>query len=235
MIGRRSVLRALAAASLPSLAPVSCGRASTRAEPGTPGKIRLVFKYQPLGEPRVFSELLRDFERAHPDIEVVSEALPNAADLAHQYFLTALEGGSSEFDLFVVDVVWVAEFARAGWVADLSPWFPPAELRSDYLPGVAGAVVLEDRTMAVPWYVDVGVLYRRTDCVPEAPATYGDLVSSAERLMKSTGLLGYVWQGRQYEGLVCNVYEAIWGHGGETLDRGRVLLDTEEARAALTY
>src|SRR5262249_7734952 len=46
---------------------------------------------------------------------------------------------------------------------------------------------------------------------------------------------GYVWQGRQYEGLVCNAYEAIWGHGGSTMDAGRVLLDTPEARAGLGY
>jgi multiple sugar transport system substrate-binding protein len=44
-----------------------------------------------------------------------------------------------------------------------------------------------------------------------------------------------VWQGRQYEGLVCNAYETIWGHGGETMRDGRLALDTPEARAAMTW
>jgi len=34
---------------------------------------------------------------------------------------------------------------------------------------------------------------------------------------------------------VCNAYEAIWGHGGATMDGTRVLLDTPEARAGLAY
>ncbi|MFS8066658.1 MAG: extracellular solute-binding protein, partial [Byssovorax sp.] len=39
----------------------------------------------------------------------------------------------------------------------------------------------------------------------------------------------------QYEGLVCNAYEAIWGHGGAAMEGSRVLLDTPEARAGLGY
>lgn len=46
---------------------------------------------------------------------------------------------------------------------------------------------------------------------------------------------GYLWQGLQSEALLCNVYEAIWGHGGATMHGARILLDTPEARAALGY
>ena len=48
-------------------------------------------------------------------------------------------------------------------------------------------------------------------------------------------LSGFLWQGRQYEGLNCNVFEAIWGHGGELLRDGRIALDTDAARAALRW
>ena len=46
---------------------------------------------------------------------------------------------------------------------------------------------------------------------------------------------GFLWQGLQSEGLVCCVYEAIWGHGGTTSQGTRVVIDTREARAALAY
>src|SRR3954454_7997057 len=49
-------------------------------------------------------------------------------------FLTALEGGADEFDVFPIDVVWAPEFARAGWLADLSAAFPPAQLLRRFLP-----------------------------------------------------------------------------------------------------
>ncbi|MCY1082934.1 ABC transporter substrate-binding protein [Archangium lansingense] len=201
------------------------------------GKIPLVFKYQPLGDPTAFRELLADFERKNPDVALTTEALPNSSDVAHQFFLTSLEGGADDFDVLVVDVVWVPEFARAGWIADISVDFPPETLRKDFLSGPVEAVVVDGKTYAVPWYVDVGVLFYRKDLVPRAPRTYAELQQFAREAKEKNPLLqGYVWQGRQYEGLNCNVFEAIWGHGGQVLDaQGRLTLDSEQARAGLAY
>ncbi|MCP3169378.1 ABC transporter substrate-binding protein [Myxococcus qinghaiensis] len=202
------------------------------------GSTRLVLKYQPLwGPPEPFRELLAGFERDNPGVTLVTEALPNSSDLAHQFFLTSLEGGAKDFDVLVADVVWVPEFARAGWIADLSAEFPPERLREEFLPGPVEAVVVEGRTYAVPWYLDVGVLYYRTDLVPRAPRTYAELERFAlDAKAKVPGIQGYVWQGRQYEGLSCNVFEALWGHGGHAMgENGRVLLETEAGREALAY
>ncbi len=221
--------------ALAPLAACGGGAGEGSADVRPPGPIRLVFKHQPLwGDPAPFRALLAAFERDTGDVEVVTEPLPNASDVVHQFFLTALEGGARDFDVLIADTVWVAELARAGWIADLSGAFPPDALRRDFLEGAAEAAIVEGRTWAVPWYVDVGVLYRRTDLAPEAPATYEDLARSA-LASRGAGTVqhGYVWQGRQYEGLVCNVLEAIWGFGGRTMSGGRVMLDTPEARGAL--
>lgn len=214
-----------------------CRRGSDETRSVDGARTRLVLKYQPLwGPPGPFRELLARFEAANPGVELVTEALPNASDLAHQFFLTSLEGGAQDFDVLVVDVVWVPEFARAGWVADVSGAFPPERLREEFLPGPVEAVVVDGRTYAVPWYLDVGILYYRTDLVPRAPRTYAELEAFArEARARRPALQGYVWQGRQYEGLSCNVYEALWGHGGEAMEGGRVLLDTKPAREALAY
>ncbi len=228
---RRDLLRSLVAAPL-----VACSASGgTEADIRPPGPVRIVFKHQPLwGDPAPFRALLAAFERAEGGALVVAEPLPSSSDVVHQFFLTALEGGARDFDVLIADTVWVAELARAGWIADLSAAFPPDVLRRDFLPGAADAAIVEGRTWAVPWYVDTGILYRRTDLAPDAPATYEDLRRSALR-SKATGLVqhGYVWQGRQYEGLVCNALEAIWGHGGPTSSGGRVVIDSPEARAAL--
>lgn len=200
-------------------------------------KIRLVFKQQPLwGDPAPFRALIADFERQNPGVEVVPEYLPNSSDLAHQFYLTSLEGGGTDFDVMVIDVIWAPEFARAGWAADLSAEFPAEALRREFLPGPVEAVVVEGRTFAVPWYLDVGLLYYRTDLVPRAPKTYAELMQFAtDARAMDPSLAGYVWQGRQYEGLNCNVFEAIWGHGGDALQDGRLTLNTPEAQAALAY
>ena len=199
--------------------------------------VAIVLKHQPLwGDPAPFHAFLDRFRRENPAIVLRTETLPNSSDVAREMFLTALEGGASDFDVFAIDVVWAPEFARAGWLADLSEAFPAARLRREYLPRAVDAVTLNERPYAVPWFLDVGLLYYRTDLVPRAPRTYDELRELARAAMqRDPRLAGFLWQGRQYEGLNCNVFEAIWGHGGEILTNGRIALDTAEARAGVEW
>lgn len=230
-------MRPPAALTLLALAVLAGPLGGCHQESQPAARLRLVLRHQPLwGDPAPFRALLEGFEREHPGVEVEAQAIPNASDLAHQLLLTALEGGGGDLDVFVLDVIWAPEFARAGWLADLSEAFPPARLRDELLPGPVETAVQGGRTFAVPWYVDVGVLYWRTDLAPRAPRTYRELAAMARAAMaRDPSLRGFVWQGRQYEGLSCNAFEAIWGHGGEPLQDGRMVLDAPAARAGLTW
>lgn len=196
----------------------------------------VVLKVQPLwGDPEPFRRRLSNFE-ADAGVRVVTESLPNTSDVVHQYFLTSLEGRAAEFDVFAIDVVWVAEFARAGWISDLSSAFPPAVLRSELFEGIADSAVVDGRTYAVPWYSDVGLLFRRADLAPTSPRRYEDLERAVATVQRADrGMAGWLWQGKQYEGLVCNVYEAIWAQGGESVESGRLALDTDAARRGLAF
>jgi multiple sugar transport system substrate-binding protein len=69
------------------------------------------------------------FRRDNPGIALEDEALPAGSDAARQFFLTALEGKADDFDVLGIDAIWTPEFARAGWIADLSGAFPPERLR----------------------------------------------------------------------------------------------------------
>jgi multiple sugar transport system substrate-binding protein len=216
------------------LAIASCSRAQAP-HPGAP--VAIVLRHQPLwGDPDPFHAFLDRFRRENPDIALRTETLPNTSDVAREMFLTALEGGADDFDVFAIDVVWAPEFARAGWLADLSSAFPPQRLRETFLQRAIDAVTLQGRVYAVPWFLDVGLLYYRTDLVPRAPATYDELREFARAAQRrDRSLAGFLWQGRQYEGLNCNFFEAVWGHGGDLLERERIALDTEPARAALAW
>jgi multiple sugar transport system substrate-binding protein len=220
---------------IPLLVAVACSRPTPQSLPAA--QTTIVLKHQPLwGDAAPFHAFLERFRRENPDVALRAETLPNASDVAREMFLTALEGGAHDFDVFAVDVVWAPEFARAGWLADLSEAFPPAKLRSEFLPRAVEAVTLEGRVYAVPWFLDVGLLYFRTDLVPRPPKTYDELRELARTAMeRDPRLAGFLWQGRQYEGLNCNVFESIWGHGGELLENGRMALDTEAARAGVQW
>ncbi|HET9752952.1 MAG TPA: ABC transporter substrate-binding protein [Myxococcales bacterium] len=211
--------------------------ACSRAQSPEGGPVKLVFRHQPLwADPAAFRSFLGSFERENPGVEVRPETLPNGSDIAREMFVAALEGGADDFDVFAIDVIWAPEFARAGWLADLSGAFPPQQLSREFLPAAAQAATLEGRTFAVPWFIDVGLLYYRTDLVPRAPRTYPELRELAFAAMKEKpGISGFLWQGRQYEGLNCNFFEAAWGHGAAVESEGRIVLDTAAARAGLRW
>src|SRR5262249_6653937 len=122
----------------------------------------------------------------------------------------------------------IPEFARTGWISDLSREIPADELKRDFVPGAAESVIVDGRTFAVPWWIDAGVLYTRTDLC-EPPRSFDELFRSAKAHS------GYLFQGRQYEGLVCNAYEFVWGFGGETMRGDRIVIDTPEARDAMAF
>ncbi|HEY6002187.1 MAG TPA: extracellular solute-binding protein, partial [Anaeromyxobacter sp.] len=220
-----------------ALAATVAGGCRPGEAPGRGARTRVVLRYQPLGpDPRPLRALVEGFERENPGVLVELQPIPSSSDLAHQLLVTALAAGAEDLDAFVLDVIWVAELARAGWLADLSAAFPPERVRADFLSGPAEVVTADGRTRAVPWFVDVGLLYYRRDLVPRPPATAAELEAlSRDATSRAPGLAGYVWQGRQYEGLSCVFFEALWARGGEPFERGRLRLDSPAAREALGW
>lgn len=104
------------------------GGCGEQAPPEQEKTVTLVFKHSKLfGDPEPLSRLFEEFEKHNPDIEIRSETLPASSDEQHQFYVINLRAESSDFDVFVVDVIWVAEFARAGWLRDISHLLSPEE------------------------------------------------------------------------------------------------------------
>lgn len=200
----------------------------------------LVFKHGKIaGDPGLFREILDRFERENPGIKVKDETLPASTDEQHQFYVINLEGKSSDFDVLSMDVIWVPEFARAGWLRDLSGMLPEDE-RGEFFPGPMQAVTYDGKAYAVPWYIDAGVLYYRKDLLGkygfQPPKTWSELVKTAQYITdREKGLYGFIWQGKQYEGLVCNVLEYFWGNGGDVLRDGKVVIYSPENIYAMNF
>ena len=90
---------------------------------------------------------------------------------------------------------------------------------------------------ALPWFVDVGMLYWRTDLMPAPPQTSTSSWQRRSDARARHGLpFGFVWQGARYEGLVTVFLEHLGAFGGAILDGGgRVVVDSEPAVRALTF
>ena len=201
----------------------------------------LVFKHAKiLGPSDPLPGLLRAFEARHPGLRVTSESLPWSPDEQHQFYVVNLEGGGPRFDVMMLDVIWTPEFARAGWLLDLTPFLSPGELAAHF-PAAIETVTYGGRIWAIPWIMNVGLLYYRADLLRryglEPPETYSDLVAQITRIRageRDPRLDGFLWQGKQYEGLVVNVLEAFWANGTRLLgEDGTVFPDPQRAEEAL--
>lgn len=211
------------------------------AAPPAPGQpTTIVFKHSKLfGEPQAFDDLVKRFEQHNPGIRVRTETLPASSDEQHQFYVINLRARSPDFDVMALDVIWIAEFARAGWLNDLSSILA-AEDPKVFFKGPLAAVRYRGRTYAIPWFLDAGLLYYRKDLLTKygfaPPTTWQQLVDIAAAIKRrEPGMYGFVWQGKQYEGLVCNALEYMWSAGGDVLSGSRVVLDSPANRRALGF
>jgi multiple sugar transport system substrate-binding protein len=210
--------------------------------PRKEGPARLVFKHaRILGGDNPIPELLREFEARHPGVSVVSEVLPWNADEQHQFYVINLEGGRAGFDVLMMDVIWVPEFARAGWLLDLAPSFPVEE-RAAFFPSAIEVASQAGGIWGIPWNMNVGLLYYRADLLARhglaAPRTWDELVAQVRRIRAAElpGLDGFLWQGKQYEGLVVNTLEHLWADGTALLGPGdTVFPDPARAEEVLQF
>jgi len=164
-----------------------------------------------------YPALVDAFNKSNKDnIHVVWHNGPsNTGDILTIYDNT-LRARSSSIDVMSIDVVYPAEFASNGWTVDLtSKW--PASDRANYLPGPISSCTYNGMVVAAPLRTDLGILYYRTDIVSTPPNTFDQLTSDAKS-NASKAKYGYVWQGSQYEGLVCDFVEVLAGYGGSVLD-----------------
>ena len=117
-------------------------------------------------EGEVVRELLRDFERDHPEIRLDVQGMPWTA--AHEKLLTAFAGDSVP-DLCQLGNTWIPEFAALGALEPLDAQVAAAGIaRDDYFPGIWETNVIDGSLLGVPWYVDTRLLFYRRDLLAAA-------------------------------------------------------------------
>lgn len=183
-------------------------------------------------EAEVVRTQLDRFAASHPGLAVELRAAPDASDQRHQLYVQWLNAHAGDPDVLQLDVVWTPEFAGAGWIQPLDRFQPNTDR---FFAAAVTANRWAGRLYALPWFVDVGMLYWRTDLMGQSPQTMDELESSARRALAGGTPFGFVWQGARYEGLVTVFTEFLGAYGGAILNaEGRVAVDAPPAVRALT-
>lgn len=171
---------------------------------------------------------------AERGIDVEIRATPDSADQRHQLYVQWLNARATQPDVLQLDIVWTPEFAAAGWLLPLERFEPDT---SGFFPAAVEANRWHGALFGLPWFMDVGMLYWRTDLLKRAPATFAELDDAAQAAMeKGATRQGLVLQAARYEGLVTVFVEVLGGFGGRIMDDGgRIVVDADEAVDALTW
>jgi multiple sugar transport system substrate-binding protein len=176
-----------------------------------------------------YARAVERFNERYADQGVKAELLefPEGSDNQREQAVTRLEARSDECDVIQADIIWIAEFATQKWAMDLTEYVKARE--AEFIPSTLEPNEYEGRYWAVPQVTGAGLLYRRTDQVPETPATWQELYAAAAEHD------GIAYQGAAYEGLTCNFLEIAFAAGGAPLseDGKTATLDTPENLAAL--
>ena len=226
-------LKMLLAFSLALLPAAGCKKSSSAS-----GKT--VIRY--LANPDVggfAKEIIKQFEAAYPDLEVEMVEGPSSPNTREDMYAQSFMSKEDTYDLVYMDVVWMPKFAAQGWLKPLDEQFT-ADLQKDFLAGDIEGSKYQGKTYRLPIQSDGGMLYYRKDLLEskglKPPQTWDELLAAAKALQKPPELWGFVFQGKQYEGLVCDFLELVWGNGGTLVDAaGEVQIDKPQAVQALQW
>jgi len=185
----------------------------------------------------VYAGLVKTFNAQNNGVHVTynSNAPADTGQLL-TILTTMLRARGSSIDVFPMDIIWPAEFGANGWTVPLDDKWPASD-RANYLPGPLQGCTYNGKLWAAPTRTDAGLIYYRTDINKTPPTTWDSLTTMAKAASPSKAKFGYLWQGAQYEGLVCDFVEVLYGYGGSVLDPSdpkKVTVNSPEGVQALT-
>ena len=178
------------------------------------------------------AELVETFNREHPGIALSVTRGPLETEAVSDLAISSLLLGNSPYDVLLMDVTWTPKYAKAGWLEPLEAWLG-ADALEDLAPGAELGNAFDGHLWRFPLVADMGLLFWRTDLMEAPPRTPAELEAISQSLQQEGRVRwGYVWEGRQYEGLSCTYLEVLRGFGGRWLRDGSPDLNSKAAIAA---
>lgn len=222
----------MAAAMTASLAACGGGGSSSGSGSdsgdGSSEPITLNFSFdQGVGE--ATQQIVDAFNESQDKIRVETVLLPQDTNQVHDDFVNKLASGDTSVDIMGLDVVYVAEFASAGWLYDLTDQIDTSTM----LEGPVEGATYDGKLVAAPWFTNSSVLFYRTDVLEElnaeVPTTWEGWMELADQAVGINGVeYGADFQASQSEAMVTNWCEYVWGNGGDILDEnGNPVVNSE--------
>ncbi|MFC1960877.1 ABC transporter substrate-binding protein [Chloroflexota bacterium] len=171
--------------------------------------------------PEELDEIVDLFEEANPGVTIETNYV--LYDGLHDLLVTSVSSDPPAFDIFLVDDIWFAEFADAGWVLDVTERVTE-EQRAGIFEAAWPITTVNDVVYGLPWLLDQKLFYYNTELLAAAgydapPTTWEELVEMGQA-MQEQGLVEYpmIWSWAQIEAVICDYVTLLYGNGGEFFD-----------------
>jgi trehalose/maltose transport system substrate-binding protein len=164
----------------------------------------------------------------------------STTDTLNLVYLPALNAGSSDLDVIMIDVIWPGILEKHA--VDLTATL--AAEGAEFFDRIVQNNTVNGTLVGLPWYTDAGLLYYRKDLLEKygfaaPPATWAELETQATTIADgekaaNADFYGFTWQGNAYEGLTCNALEWQVSNGGGAIieSDGTVSVNNDQAKAA---
>ncbi len=175
--------------------------------------------------------IVAEFNKANPQIKVEIEYV--AYDALHDKITTAMASNPPAYDVFLVDDIWYAEFAKAGYVMDATDRITK-DMKDKVFPAAWDITTVNGKTYGMPWLLDQKYFYYNEDILKQAgfdapPKTWDEMLEQA-KVIKDKGLAEFpvVWSWGQYEAAICDWVTLLYGNGGSLADEnGKAAFNNE--------
>jgi multiple sugar transport system substrate-binding protein len=166
-------------------------------------------------------------EEADGAYRIETALLPSDANGQREQLVRRLAANDSGIDLMSLDVVFVAEFAEAGFLRPFTE-DEAADLTEDVLDGPLETAMWNDQLVASPFWANTQLLWYRRSVAEQAgidpeseSVTWDQVIDAAEQTDTTVSVTG-----NRYEGYVVLINSLVASAGGE------MLTDTEAGREA---
>ncbi len=189
--------------------------------------------------------LAQTYSEQTPGVTVEVLNLPATPTGQYDRYVTTFAAEDDTIDVLMMDIIWVSQFASAGWISPIGEQVDPRVV-DGLLDGPLNANRYRGELYGLPLFTDTGMLYYRSDLLErygfDPPQTWEELVEQAQVILageEDPDLSGIVFQAAQIEGITINFLEFFRGAGGRFLDdQGNYVFETQyaaEARQALQF
>jgi multiple sugar transport system substrate-binding protein len=152
---------------------------------------------QPGGTIQEVAKACSDQSNGQYQIEV--NLLPTDATQQREQLVRRLAAKDSTVDLIGMDVIWTAEFANAGWIKPFPGSLAKQVTNGDF-PSVIKTATFNGQIYGAPFNSNTELLWYRKDLVKQAPKTWDQMITEAEKLGSEGKPETIQVQANKYEG-----------------------------------